>query len=200
MTLFPTPVGVFQIDRAFTANELKFARTLEFVQNEYNKASKETYVLQNERMKSVRKFIEKSVDTFFKEIYQPSREVSLRVTQSWVNMSKKGEQHHQHYHANSFISGVLYLKANKEMDKIYFYSKPLECLRIDTENFNVFNSESWWIPVNTGTLLIFPSYLYHSVRPVEAEERISLSFNTFPYGLVGGEQTLTELKLSKKDK
>ena len=45
-------------------------------------------------------------------------------------------------------------------------------------------------------LILFPSRLTHMVETVKGEDtRISLSFNTFPVGLVGEEMDLTGLKL-----
>ena len=45
-------------------------------------------------------------------------------------------------------------------------------------------------------LILFPSNLTHYVPPVEGEsDRISLSFNVFPYGILGSEENLTHLRL-----
>jgi len=59
----------------------------------------------------------------------------------------------------------------------------------------LYNSESWWFEVGTGDLLLFPSSLTHMVETVQEDERISLSFNTFPVGYVGDESSLTALHL-----
>lgn len=69
-------------------------------------------------------------------------------------------------------------------------------IKLPPEQWNVWNSESWWFEAGTGTLILFPSSLTHMVQAVEGEQtRISLSFNTFPVGLVGEEIDLTGLKL-----
>lgn len=51
--------------------------------------------------------------------------------------------------------------------------------------------------VGTGNLMIFPSSLAHMVETVKEEDRISLSFNTFPVGYVGEEEALTALHLEE---
>ena len=56
------------------------------------------------------------------------------------------------------------------------------------------SSESWWFEVGAGDLMIFPSHLTHMVESVQ-QERVSLSFNTFPVGYVGEEESLTALHL-----
>jgi hypothetical protein len=43
---------------------------------------------------------------------------------------------------------------------------------------------------------LFPSSLEHNVPTIQSEDvRISMSFNTFPVGIVGDEMQLTGLKL-----
>jgi hypothetical protein len=42
--------------------------------------------------------------------------------------------------------------------------------------------------------MLFPSSLTHMVEAVQ-QERVSLSFNTFPVGYVGEEESLTALHL-----
>lgn len=88
------------------------------------------------------------------------------------------------------------MKAVKDLDKIYFYSDTYNQVSISTKDFNPYNSPSWWLPVQTGDLMLFPSSLTHSVEPVRGDHtRISLSFNTFPVGYVGEDKELTALHL-----
>ena len=64
------------------------------------------------------------------------------------------------------------------------------------KTFNIFNSDSWWLPVETGKILIFPANAPHAVHTKEENHsRISLSFNTFFKGTIGKAARLTELKL-----
>ena len=64
---------------------------------------------------------------------------------------------------------------------------------------NVFNSTVWRYPVNTGDVVLFPSYLEHGVEEVDKEDdavtRISLSFNVFLQGTLGAASRLTEAVL-----
>jgi uncharacterized protein (TIGR02466 family) len=108
-------------------------------------------------------------------------------------LTKEGQFHHKHNHPNSFLSGVLYIKANRDKDKIYFYRDSYPQIKLSTDTYNPFNSESWWLEVDTGDLLLFPSNLTHMVQSVVGEDRMSLSFNTFPVGYVGEESHSTAL-------
>lgn len=194
--IFPTPVARFNLDREFTERELEFVLKQSQHNNEGNTTSDDNYVFNNIELKGLSDFCEASVATYLKEIYAPMKDVNLRITQSWLNYTKPGQWHHKHAHPNSFVSGVLYIKANKESDKIYFYKDGYKQISLPTENWNLYNSESWWFEAVTKELILFPSSLTHMVQTVQGEDtRISLSFNTFPVGYVGDEKSLTGLHL-----
>lgn len=193
--LFPTPVAKFELGREFTSEETLFAVNQSVHKNVGNVTSNNHYVLKNDTLSNIAVFVQQCVDQYFQEIYAPNEDVKLQITQSWLNYSKPGEWHHKHAHANSFISGVLYIKAAKNRDRIYFWNESYKQIYIQSKNFNLYNSMSWWLPAETGNLLLFPSNFVHSVKTVEKEERISLSFNTFPVGLIGEENQLTALRI-----
>ena len=60
---------------------------------------------------------------------------------------------------------------------------------------NEFNYNTFSIPYEPGTLVLFPSWLPHSV-PINntSQVRKSLSFNCVPLNNLGNEEDLTELK------
>ena len=194
--LFPTPVGMYKLERDLTEKELSFIKGQETRPNMGNVTSVDNAILRNTEMTKLRDFLETSVADYFKTIYSPKHDVNLRITQSWCNYTEPGQWHHKHAHPNSFISGVLYPQANKETDKIYFYKDGWQQLKTPTEEFNPYNSDSWWMEAYTGRMFIFPSNLTHMVETVQGtDQRISLSFNTFPVGEFGDAQSLTGLTL-----
>ena len=195
-SLFPTAVAIYQLDRELTEKELSFIKGQETRANMGNVTSTDNTILRNRSMTKLRDFIESSVSEYFKSIYSPKHDVSLRVTQSWINYTEPGQYHHKHAHPNSFVSGVFYPQANRETDKIYFYRDGFQQIKFPPSDWNIWNSESWWFEVGTGDLVLFPSSLTHMVETVKGEDtRISLSFNTFPVGNIGEEVDLTGLKL-----
>jgi len=194
--IFPTPVGRFELGREFTTEEAEFCLGQEQRGNEGNMTSVNNYVLRHDSLTGLKTFIDACVDEYVKATYAPKYDVSMRVTQSWFNYTKPGQWHHKHAHPNSFISGVLYMKAVK--DKIYFYRDGYQTIKLPTDNWNLYNSESWWFEAETGGLVLFPSSLTHMVQTVTGDDtRISLAFNTFPVGYVGDEQSLTGLHLKE---
>ena len=194
--LFPTPVAIYKLDRELTGEELVFIKNQETRPNTGNVTSTDNMILRNHSMTKLRNFIESNVSEYFKTIHSPKHNVNLRITQSWINYTEPGQYHHKHAHPNSFVSGVFYSQANRKTDKIYFYRDGFRQINFPPEEWNVWNSDSWWFEVGTGDLVLFPSSLTHMVETVKGEDtRISLSFNTFPIGLVGDEMDLTGLKL-----
>lgn len=196
VNLFPTAVGIFKYDKKLDTRVVKELLNTERKKNQGNFSSKEREILKSKELADLKVFIDNCLSEYFKSIVSPSKEVSLRITQSWLNFTSENEYHHRHSHANSFLSGCFYINANKETDKIYFFKNEVKQIEIATENYNVYNSSSWWLPVSTNDLIIFPSTLTHEVAMVATkEERVSLAFNTFPVGYIGDDDTLTGLHL-----
>lgn len=196
LELFPTAVGVFEFGRDFTKRELQFIKKQPVNLNVGNTVSVNKNLLDSKELGRLHKFIHKSLNVYLEKIINPKQNTSLRITQSWCNYSEKDQWHHKHTHPNSFLSGVLYIQGDKNVDKIFFHRKDLPSMRTPAKEWNPFNSETWWLEVYAGRLLIFPSSLEHSVEKVTSNEtRISLSFNTFPTGHFGDDEALTGLNL-----
>ncbi len=198
-TLFPTAVGKFQLDRELTKQELKFIADAERRPNMGNQTSVNNYVLKEKPLKKLGDFLLESANKYLTEIYKPRDDVKLYITQSWLNYTEKGGYHHKHAHPNSFVSGVFYVNADVTKDKIFFYgNEQYKQIKLDPIEFNLYNSESWWLEAGVGVLYLFPSSLTHMVETVQHEEtRISLSFNTFLKGTIGSNHNLTELLIEE---
>lgn len=171
--------------------------------NVHNFATKETYILNKEKgLSNLKKFINNSIYTYVKHVIvgddYNQDELNFKITQSWANLTKSNSfGHHKHTHSNSVISGVFYVKTNDD-DSVTFANDYLASMTMKTpiKVYNQFNSEEWKLAVSAGNLLLFPSNIPHKVEFVRGkEDRISLSFNVFPYGLLGGRDDLNELRI-----
>ena len=195
-TLFPTPLVFTKLPRKFSDEEIAFVQkcSLNVTKNTGNTTSVDRYVLDEPVMANIKSFLQFYINYFMSNIESPYNPVEAYITQSWLNYTQPGEFHHKHEHPNSYLSGVFYINADPDKDKIYFYKSGYKRINLPTEQFNQFNSESWWFSVGTCDLVIFPSYLTHMVEQTESKEtRISLSFNTFLKGYIGEENSLTAL-------
>ncbi len=193
--LFPIPIGFFKYDGEVDTDFLVGQPQRP---NDGNTSSEDKYLLKQKKLLNLRQFIEKSLHEYFMATFCPKNDTHLKITQSWLNWTKPKQFHHKHAHPNSLISGCYYVNARKDSDRIYFYRDGYQQIKFPPAEWNPYNSESWWYPVGTGDLVLFPSSLTHMVQPVEGEDtRISLAFNTFPIGVIGDENELTALQLEK---
>ena len=194
--LFPTPVMFGKLDRDYTQDEMDFFDKQERYNNLGNLRSKDGYILNKPEMASLKDFVVKFVDSYVQSIYKPRHPVTPWITQSWLNWTSAGQYHHAHEHPNSFLSGVLYINASKKEDKIYFHHSGYRQIRLESDNWDMLNSRSWWFGVETKDIVLFPSNVTHNVDTVKHENtRLSLAFNTFLKGTLGDETELTEMLL-----
>lgn len=192
--LFSIPVGTSILEPALTQGEIDFIMGLEQTLNDGNMTSKDNYVLNQKPLQRVKDFCQLAVSNFFVEVYSPSGNVELYITQSWANYTKSGQYHHKHQHPNSIVSGVFYVNADPDKDKIMFFNSTYKPINFPRDKWNVFNSDSWWFSVKPNELKMFPSELHHSVPPTESKDvRVSIAFNTFVKGRLGEKDRLTEL-------
>jgi len=195
--LFPIPVAAFHIERDFTVEEKCFVLDgLQRRQNNSNQTSENSYILNAPEMSDIREFADRCAEQYAREVWFIQPECTLQMTQSWANYTVPGAAHHKHSHANSLFSGVLYLQAEDDRDQLHFYRYDQSNLRPSYTQFNIVNAESWWLPAPTGSLLLFPSTMAHSVVKFGGElERCSIAFNLFPRGVFGDELGLTEARV-----
>ena len=200
-SIFPTPIYMTNIDRPFTKQELKFVEDQKnyCTKNEGNINTKDNYILNRKELNNIKKFLNECCKDYVDKIICPHNDLKLYITQSWLNYTEENQYHHRHEHPNSVVSGVLYLDSDKDKDMIKFFSnvkyeqiKP----QVHDDKYNIWNSHSWWFPVETGKLVMFPSSTTHQVDTKKGDNtRVSLAFNTFYKGTIGGNSNLTELIL-----
>lgn len=195
--IFPTPLGLVNLPRELTEEELVFIKTQDTVFNQGNLTSKNNYILESNELADLKYLLYYKVQEFFYRTVRPIYKNRLRITQSWINYNGTGQYHHKHHHPNSIVSGVYYIQADEISGKILFSNNNYrQILSFETEEFNEFNTYSYHVPAKTNRLVLFPSYLTHEVEQLNvAIPRLSLAFNTFVTGMVGDDNLLTGLRL-----
>jgi len=196
--IFPTPIYMSNIDRTLTKSELEFVdkSKKDAFKNEGNTTSNNTYILNEKPFTNIKKELDKRVKDYFDKVLSTTDAITPYITQSWLNYTETNQYHHKHSHPNSFVSGVFYINCEEEVDKIKFFKDDKSFFKPGIKEWNLWNSESWWIPVKTGDIIMFPSSLTHMVDNKEGTNtRISLAFNVFIKGTIGDNKLLTELIL-----
>jgi|TARA_R110002012_G_C11461249_1_gene592849 uncharacterized protein (TIGR02466 family) len=204
--LFGEPIYESNIERPYTKEELTFFEDSKkhVLKNEgkegnswTGKNEKGMYILELEKLSNLKKDIMEHVNAYFEQVYSPANDCSIYITQSWINYTEEKQLHHIHSHANSLVSGVVYLDADIDFDSITFYKREIDqTIRILPKEWNQFNSFEWNFPMKTGNIVLFPSNLKHGVKQKEGKNiRASLAFNTFVKGVLGKTEDATELRL-----
>ena len=109
--------------------------------------------------------------------YLPNKQ---RIVAMWAIINKKNSFNIMHNHQNCYLSGSYYVKKPEKSGDISFFD-PVEpkTYRYPEKEKGTFHSNQVITlkPVE-GDLLVFPSYLYHSVEPnLSDEDRVVISFN-----------------------
>jgi len=105
---------------------------------------------------------------------------ATEITGCWATILAPGALHRVHSHPNNFLSGVYYLRTWPGGDTINFHDPRSQAgvIRPPVVELTAENTDQVVVRVTNGTLLMFPSYLAHSVDATAcAQERISVSFN-----------------------
>jgi len=107
-------------------------------------------------------------------------EAPFELTGLWINVAAPGGAVRLHNHPNNFLSGVYYLQVQEGADSINFHDPRPQAavVRPPVTELTAYNTDQMVVRVEEGDLLVFPSWLSHSVDPNRSDRvRISASFN-----------------------
>jgi hypothetical protein len=108
------------------------------------------------------------------------------LKEMWVNVLDTGGRQAMHNHANSFISGVVYLtRTHTEARTVFMKAPGGTDFTFKNDHAGVttgsYNADKWISPSpEPGDVVLFPSYLMHAVPINPGERRISMAFNAIP--------------------
>ena len=119
---------------------------------------------------------------------------SKYVVNGWANINEYGDYNRTHIHSNNHWSGVYYVDLGKP-DKSIGPNGAIEFIDprpavgvLDLPGITA--SGTWTIMPEPGLMLMFPSWLRHSVLPYYGESsRITIAFNLRVGGLTLREET-----------
>jgi uncharacterized protein (TIGR02466 family) len=148
----------------------------------------------------LKEWITEQVHKYAREIMAIS--YKLKIGQSWCIKHKKEDQYiHSHTHGNSIISGSYYVDAPPGTAPLTFqkdYHTSYAYLSIDPDldiTDKPWASDHMEFPVKTGRLILFPSYLRHTVTGDYAmTQRCVLGFNTWFDGPWGSVNNMTRVE------
>ena len=188
--LFPTPVFHFRVENYQELNTelenyiLNLKKKDEKGQKKSNAGGWHSQNFDINNDNTAKKFA-KIFEEFYKKViinkmgwkYDSNK---VKMEAMWSIINKKGSFNIQHNHPNSYLSAAYYVRHPEKSGNIRFFD-PREQKNIRYPKIKKYTDLSAVIiekDPKEGDLLIFPSYLYHSVgENLSKDDRIIVSFN-----------------------
>ena len=105
---------------------------------------------------------------------------SAKIQSIWAIINNKDAWNQKHHHSNSDLSAAYYVSAHENCGDIVFYDPRPAPVQYHPRSKapNKLNATVNSIKPEPGMLVLFPSYLEHSVNPnLSNKKRIVISFN-----------------------
>ena len=184
-----------------------YVMNLEYREKTDNATSKRLDILEHKELFDLKRVCSECVQHYSFEVCGSKNPIDIQ--QSWSNLANMNDGHRQHYHSNSYLSGVFYLRndttpimfhADGLIEKYFFSVRPKIAPDVQVE----IDQGKRYLPsiggimavaAKPGTLLVFSSRSTHSVPPNMSDNpRLSIAFNTFPKLPFGDYRALTYIE------
>jgi uncharacterized protein (TIGR02466 family) len=138
-----------------------------------------TNLQQDSRLDELISEISTHSNIFFQEL---GLKMEAGLINIWVNINKYRDYNHQHIHPNSKISGVYYVTTPENSGDLLLFHPAYDLMGYDwicEKSSSEYVIPSKNVKVKSGVLILFPSWLKHSVESNMnlTKKRISISFN-----------------------
>jgi len=184
---FPTPVYIQDLPNAVELNNNLENNILQWQKEDLKGVNKTnvngwhstTDMNHKHEYDSLTKQLFAMQDTIFKKECLAQKPV---LGNMWANINYKGGFNRPHLHPNSLFSGVYWIKAPEKSGSLMLYEpRPGVQCTMPNRKEGKLPPELWrevhYTPT-AGTIVMFPAWLWHEVRPNESDDiRISVSFN-----------------------
>lgn len=136
-------------------------------------------LFQYDSVKKLRDHIMSEGNAFADAYGLERRKFPLRLQDCWVNVYEKGDGQEVHNHANSVVSGIYYVAAPEGSGELMFHSPMADNMyEPPKSDLNPMNTPTTTLTPQAGMMILFRSWLRHSVMPSTGKgPRISIAFN-----------------------
>jgi uncharacterized protein (TIGR02466 family) len=209
--IFPIPIYTVECDIDVLEASLFLEKNHPLLPNslsgDYGNKTIDDYILENSECQELKKFILYHIEKYADEVMAWDFK-HFQVTQSWVTIKKPGEMHGIHYHPNSVVSAVFFFQDDLPNSEPLKFHRPAVISQLmnqfapATSTEKMSNTEfpwhHWSMPPKKNTLVIFPSWLSHSVDAnITTVPRKSLAINAIPTGKFGSSESAAEIDINR---
>jgi uncharacterized protein (TIGR02466 family) len=145
----------------------------------YTTIGSPTTLMQHKEFDPLGKVITEEATKFADALDLQTDKHPLKFTECWLNVYSEGHAQEVHQHPNAVISGIYYVKAPPGSGELLIHS-PYTGTMLDPpiRKANGLNITVMPITPKEGMMVLFRSFVKHSVKPTRGkEERISIAFN-----------------------
>ena len=195
-SLFPTVIYKQPCGFKLTDEEFRFIENVPYIEQWLgNKISNDKFLLDNKELVRLKDELTKHLNLYLNDVMNIHNE--LYITNSWVNVTNKNQEHKIHNHTNSVLSGVFYIKVSDSQPYISFSRMDYPfLLNMKASEYHPANSIEWRLPLFDNDIIIFPSKTFHAVAANPTNNvRISIAFNSFVKGTIGADISGADLTL-----
>ena len=124
--------------------------------------------------------IKTDINTALNDMNWDLKKQSVKINSLWAIINEEGAFNQRHHHGNSDLSAAYYVSAYENCGDIVFYDpRPAPVYKHPiSKSPNILNASINSIKPEEGLLVLFPSYLEHSVKPnFSKQKRVVISFN-----------------------
>lgn len=205
LQLFPISIYQSKIDIDENTKSFLYSQEYERMFSGNGDFTKNKYILETPECSKLKNEIMKQLNIFTKNYLTVKDNIKFYMQNSWAVKHQKNDWGQPHVHGNSLLSGVCYLKTNKDSGNIVFH-KPdgytnlfHSSTMIMFNEYDNHNSDVYDIVPEEGDIIIFPSHLMHSIKRNNSDmDRYSLAFNFHVEGeLYSKDSKIDYLKLTE---
>ena len=185
---FSTPIWASKIENYEKTNHEMFEYIIGLQKNDPEGISKsnfkgwhsENFNMNDEQPKNFVEAIKNNINTALNDMGWDLTNQSVKIQGAWAIINEKNAWNQKHHHSNSDLSAAYYVSAHDNCGDIVFYDpRPAPVHKHPMSKIpNKLNATRREIKPEPGMLILFPSYLEHSVRAnLSDEKRVVISFN-----------------------
>ena len=185
---FSTPISASKIDNYEKVNEEMFNYINELqikdpqgvIKSNFKGWHSKDFDMNDEQPKKFIEAIKNNINSALNDMGWDLKKQTVKIKSVWAIINEKGAWNQKHHHSNSDLSAAYYVSAHENCGDIVFYDPrpaPVHNHPI-SKSPNKLNATVNSIKPESGMLVLFPSYLEHSVNPnLFNNKRIVISFN-----------------------
>lgn len=146
-------------------------------------------ILNSPELSQIKLSAQNAMDMYTQSILHIPERARLDITTSWYTTITDRSRITNHYHSHSLFTGIIVFDASPGSKLILSLESPPivpKMFEFDYQDYNIFNSKSWWLDLEPNNIYIFPSTVNHTAQLNGENTSMSLiAFDTFVNGSIG---------------